>query len=189
MNETNNPSALRSKAEIMQALTVLMKKYPYNEITVKQIILEARLARKTFYRNFESKDDVLLSLIRGVLRDYFDTVNEAKGDMLTTVFEFADRNRELLSLLDKNDMLYVLLNCVNEYLPLLRNMHLSDLNPTVKLFEGLDEEYLITMNIGAMFNVIALWVHRGMTEPPGQVRETLCEYLQRLRRSGVWKKA
>ena len=185
MNETNNPSAVRSKTEITQALITLMKKYPYNEITVKQIILEARLARKTFYRNFESKDDVLLSLLRGILREYFDTVNDAKGDMLTTVFEFADRNRDLLFLLDRNDMLYVLLNCVNEYLPFLRNRYLSGNNPTVKLFEGLDEEYLISMNIGAMFNVITLWVHRGMAEPPGEVKQTLYEYLQRLRNYGL----
>lgn len=180
MNETNNPSAVRSQKEIMQALIVLMKKYPYNEITVKQIILESKLARKTFYRNFESKDDVLLSLMRLKLRDYFNIINDAKGDIITTVFEFADRYRDLLILLDKNDMFYVLLKCVNEYLPVLRNMYLSELNPTVKLFDGLDYEYLISMNNGAMFNVIALWVHRGMTESPEEVKKTLYDYLRRV---------
>ena len=39
MVESKNPSALRSQKEITDALIALMHKYPYNEITVKLIIL------------------------------------------------------------------------------------------------------------------------------------------------------
>ena len=106
MNDSNNPSAIRSRKQITGALMSLMEKYPYEEISVKQIVLETDLVRKTFYRNFKSKDDVLRSHIRTILRDYFDIVNNAKGDVLTTVFEFADKNKKLLKLLDKNDMMY-----------------------------------------------------------------------------------
>ena len=97
---SDNPSAVRSQKEITAALLILMKEHPYNEITVKQILLESKLARKTFYRNFESKDDVLFSLLRCNLEEYFDIVNNAKGGVLDTIFEFADKNRELLMLLD-----------------------------------------------------------------------------------------
>ena len=68
MIESKNPSAIRSQKEITEALISLMREYPYSEISVKQIILESKLARKTFYRNFESKDDVLISLIRDNLK-------------------------------------------------------------------------------------------------------------------------
>ena len=180
MTESNNPSAIRSKAEITNALLTLMHEQLYNEITVKQIILEARLARKTFYRNFESKDDVLLSLIRGILREYFDIVNNARGDVLTTIFSFADNNRELLMLLDKNDMLHVPLCCMNEYAPMLGSSQNKQRNPFVKLFEGLDTGYLIAMNIGAVWNVISLWIHRGMEEVPEDVRETIAQYIGRI---------
>ena len=96
MIESNNPSAVRSKTEITQALLKLMEEYPYSEITVKQIILTASLARKTFYRNFESKDDVLCSLIKKSFREYFDIVNNARGDVLTTIFSYAEKNRDIL---------------------------------------------------------------------------------------------
>ena len=180
MTESNNPSAVRSQAEITQALFALMRKHPYSEITVKQIILEARLARKTFYRNFDSKDDVLLSHIKKTLRDYFDTVNNARSDVLTAIFDFADRNRELLFLLDKNSLLHLPLQCMNEYGPIMHNTLFTEKNPFVKLFDGLDAEYLIAMNIGAMWNVISLWVHRGMTDSPEAVRGTLEQYLKRI---------
>ena len=113
MNDSNNPSAIRSRKQITGALMSLMEKYPYEEISVKQIVLETDLVRKTFYRNFKSKDDVLRSHIRTILRDYFDIVNNAKGDVLTTVFEFADKNKKLLKLLDKNDMMYYVLQGMN----------------------------------------------------------------------------
>ena len=180
MTGSSNPSAKRSQAEITQALISLMREHPYSEITVKQIILEARLARKTFYRNFESKDDVLLSLIRGILREYFEVVNNARGEVLTTIFSFADNNRELLALLDKNDMLHIPLRCMNEYAPLLAGAQNKQLNPFVKLFEGLDADYLIAMNIGAVWNVISLWIHKGMTDEPETVRATIDQYLRRI---------
>lgn len=182
MNESNNPSALRSQTEITEALISLMHKYPYNEISVKQIILEARLARKTFYRNFASKDDVLMSLIRRILREYFETVSYEKGNMLPTVFSVADKHRDLLMLLDKNDMLYVTLTCFNEYLPVLRSQRLSELDHSIKAFGGADPMYLMALNSGAVWNVLALWIHRGMTDPPESVRKTLESYLQRIMR-------
>lgn len=185
MTNSNNPSAVRSQAEITQALISLMRKHPYSEITVKQVILEARLARKTFYRNFESKDDVLMSLIKKVFLDYFNMVNNALSDPLTAVFAFADKNRELLLLLDKNCMMYLLLNFMNEFAPTFLKMQNKELNPFFKLFEGLDSNYLIAMNTGALLNVITLWVHRGMTDPPEKVKQTLVAYLRRIKQAEI----
>ena len=110
-----NPSAIRSQQEIKKALIELMRKYQYKDITVKQIILESELSRKTFYRNYNSKDDVLISLVKKSLDDYFSIVNNEDVDILNTIFSFVDKNKELLSLLDKNDMLYVVLQYLNIY--------------------------------------------------------------------------
>ena len=81
MIQSKNPSAIRSQKEITEALIGLMHEYPYDEISVKQILLESKLARKTFYRNFDSKDDVLISLIRSVIRDYFSVVDSGRADV------------------------------------------------------------------------------------------------------------
>lgn len=181
MNISDNPSAVRSQKEITDALLVLMKEHPYNEITVKQILLESKLARKTFYRNFESKDDVLFSLLRRNLEDYFDIVNNARGSVLDTIFEFADKKRELLMLLDKNNMLYVVLQCLNLFSVVMLDNQNKELNPFSKLFDGLDREYLVALNIGAVWNVISTWVHRGMDQSPEAVKKTIAIYLNRLK--------
>ena len=147
---------------------------------LKQIILETDLVRKTFYRNFSSKDDVLIYIVKKALSDYFSAVNSGKVDVLTNIFMFADRNRRLLILLDKNNMLYVALQCMNELLPAFRDNDLSEDNPFTPLFEGLDSDYLIALNTGAVWNVISLWVHRGMKDKPDHVKETVGHYIKRL---------
>ena len=179
MNISENPSAIRSRKEITQALLALMKIHPYSEITVKQIILESGLARKTFYRNYDSRDDVLLSLIKETLHNYYDVVNTARGDVLTTVFSFAEMNKEILLILDKNNMLHLVLQCMNEYGPLLRREFVSDSNPFNKLFEGLDSNYLMAFNIGAFWNVISMWIHTGMADDPENIKATIYTYLKR----------
>lgn len=180
MNDSNNPSAIRSKKQITDALLLLMEKYPYSEISVKQIVLETELVRKTFYRNFESKDDVLRSYIRTILRDYFDIVNNARGDVLTTIFEFAKKNKKLLKLLDKNDMMHFVLQGMNEFILSVKSEQNPELNPFSKLFAGLDSDYLITLNIGGIWNVISLWVRRGMKDKPEDVRSAIQQYLSRM---------
>ncbi len=179
MIESTNPSAIRSQKEITEALLLLMRQYPYNEISVKQILIESKLARKTFYRNFESKDDVLLSIVRKDLKAYFTVVDSGNEDVLETIFSFVEKNREMLLLLDKNDMLHVVLQCMNEYLPMHKMGKVSDTNPFVHLFEGLDSEYLIALNTGAIWNVISCWVHQGMKDDPGYVKDTIRQYLKK----------
>lgn len=76
MNPSQNPSAIRSKNEITDTLLQLMKTYSYKDITVKQIILESLVARKTFYRNFSSKDDVLNAYIDSIMQRYIYTLQQ-----------------------------------------------------------------------------------------------------------------
>ena len=180
MNGSNNPSAIRSRKQITDALLKLMEKYPYEEISVKQIVLETDLVRKTFYRNYTSKDDVLRSHIRSILLGYFEIVNNAKGDVLTTIFEFAVKNKKLLKLLDKNDMLYIVLQGMNEFILSVKAKQNLELNPFAKLFEGLDSDYLISLNTGGIWNVISLWVRRGMKDDPEDVKHTIAQYLGRI---------
>lgn len=180
MNSADHPSAVRSRNEFAGALLKLMERYPYNEISVKQIVLETDLVRKTFYRNFTSKDDVLLYITRKALKDYFRTINSGEGDVLSIIFRFADKNRRFLKLLDKHNMMHIALQCINEYLPSLRDSELSSDNPFTILFDGLDSDYLIALNIGAVWNVIGLWVHQGMKDDPEYIRGSIVQYLNRL---------
>ena len=101
MKKSQNPSAVRSRQEISTALLKLMQEYPYAEISVKQIIMETSLARKTFYLNFRSKDDVLESILNELIGEYTEALSKENVDPLTIIFSFCDKNKAFLSLLHK----------------------------------------------------------------------------------------
>ena len=180
MNNSQNPSSIRSKKEITAALIKLMQDHPFSEITVKQIVLEAGLERKTFYNNFSSKDDVLDSIINNAIYDYVQALSESSDGPLTVIFNFVDKNKELLQLLHKDNMLYLLLLKLNVVIPELSNTIDMSNNPFRTLIGDLEPDYLIAFNIGAIWNVIFKWVDRGMTDSPEYIRSILEEYLKRI---------
>ncbi|MFT8977736.1 helix-turn-helix domain-containing protein, partial [Liquorilactobacillus nagelii] len=51
--------AEQSRAWLTEALFVLLQQENYNEITVKKIAEQAQLSRRTFYRSFKNKDELL----------------------------------------------------------------------------------------------------------------------------------
>ena len=54
-----NKTALQSQRMMADALLELMKEHSFPRITITQICDRAGVGRKTFYRNFELKEDVI----------------------------------------------------------------------------------------------------------------------------------
>jgi len=77
-------------------------------------------------------------------------------------------------------MLYVVLQCMNDNIGFHKEKRVGENNPFVSLFEGLDSEYLISLNIGAIWNVITLWIHKGMREDPEHIKNSIRQYLKRV---------
>lgn len=73
MNRSNGSIAQESRKKFAMALFELMKVYQYNEITVTQLAQEAELSRKTFYRLFNDKDEVLKQLFDILYEAFFQS--------------------------------------------------------------------------------------------------------------------
>lgn len=74
MNNTNWKIAEQSKQKMVQALLTIMEQYDYKEITITQIAQEAQLSRKTFYRLFSSKDEILSLFFEGLFQECFGRI-------------------------------------------------------------------------------------------------------------------
>lgn len=171
MNPTQNPSALRSKKLITETLLNLLKTYPFNEIAVKQILIDAQISRKTFYRNFSSKEDVLSSYIDSILNDYKDTIlsldKASFADCFDVIFRFCEANRDLLILLKNNKLLHIPMMKLNELLP--------------SLHKEIDiKNHIIYFNIGAIWNVIINWVENDMRDSSESIKQILLDYLDHI---------
>nr|WP_319487342.1 IS3 family transposase [uncultured Caproiciproducens sp.] len=68
MKDTQNPIALRSKEWLTKALLELMKNKPFQEISISEIAEKADLSRRTFYRSFSSKEEVICFHLQTIWR-------------------------------------------------------------------------------------------------------------------------
>lgn len=184
MNPSQNPSAIRSKNDITNTLLQLMKTFPYNEITVKQIILESHVARKTFYRNFISKDDVLNSYIDSIMYQYVQSLQQMEGcqlsNILDIIFNFCIQYQNFLFLLRDNNLMYLLLEKWNTFIPIIHNQIAGDNYVMFQSFSSKQISYIIAFNIGAVWNIIMKWIENDMNDTPEHLKKTLLEYLNNL---------
>ena len=114
VQKRENPSSIRSKNALAEALLKLMLYKPYGDITVSNLTERARLSRQAFYTNFQKKDDVIIYLLHGLYRRYLDKLEEtvpAAEQLLIDYFIFWGDSRDFLSLLFRQDLGYIFQNC------------------------------------------------------------------------------
>jgi len=73
----------KTRQLIQNALFSLMKEMPYQSIRISQITERADISRSTFYLHYETKDDLLLSVVDEIIDEYFqaiDGISSAAGE-------------------------------------------------------------------------------------------------------------
>lgn len=168
MNRTNWKIAEQSKQALAQALLAVMNRYDYKEITVTQIAQEAGLSRKTFYRLFSDKDDILQFYFNGLFQQYALQVNTLQvhhyWDAVQLLFDFWEERRELLSLLEKNNLLPRLFEQTYQYagpiFEMVRSKKASD-SPAIA--------YLLAYSVGGIHSMLIKWAQNSMAVPSAQL--------------------
>ena len=166
MNRTNRRIAEESKKRFAEGLLELMKTYPYPDITVTQLSQEAALSRKTFYRLFNDKDDVLKLLFDGL---YAQCFTQIKGqnirrywDLVQLYFDFWESRKDILLLLSRNGLLprlfeYVYRNAQPIFTAVRTEETTQSFAPTLP--------YLLAYSVGGMHSMLMKWAESGMTTP------------------------
>ena len=100
------------KEAIAIALIQLMKERDISHITVKDIVKRAGVGRSSFYRNFDSKEDILLYYINLLFDITEETVNPFSDDHLRAFiisqFRLYKENKDFFVVLQKNHLLHLL---------------------------------------------------------------------------------
>ncbi|MDN6617045.1 MAG: TetR/AcrR family transcriptional regulator, partial [Enterococcus sp.] len=63
-----------SQEYITKALLALMEEKAYDEISITEITKKAQLARRTFYLNFSSKQEILDGYFEVLFMDFMDSL-------------------------------------------------------------------------------------------------------------------
>jgi AcrR family transcriptional regulator len=174
-----NPISAQSKEWIMASLLKLLSEKPYSKITITEIASAAQLARRTFYRNFDSKEDILDMYIQKLCDEYTNLLKEEKRLKIQIVakvyFAFWNKHLDFLILMEKNDLLYMVLQKYNQYLPLIH----KKFNDNKEEYQNNNTlEYVLAFSAGGFWNMLIKWVHEGAKKTPNEMAELINEILR-----------
>lgn len=107
---------------IIDALYDLMEEKELSDISITELIEKAGVARTTYYRNYESKVDVLRKSIRIHLENFAkeypaQSINDLYSpEYIENIMLYASRYKRMFLILEKSGTAYLYLSELNNYL-------------------------------------------------------------------------
>ncbi|MBC7253203.1 MAG: TetR/AcrR family transcriptional regulator [Actinobacteria bacterium] len=84
------------RADIVNAGIRVFSRKGFSRCSVEDILQEARVARATFYSYFDSKKDLFVELVDGILNNMEDIVKRNLEDMPTDLKELKERTKRTI---------------------------------------------------------------------------------------------
>lgn len=167
MNETKvntqNKARARSTQKIVSALLELIHSKPYAEITVTEVCKAARVVRKTFYRNFESKDAVIafrLDSLFAALVESYDLMEVETVDMLSFCYRILAADREFAVVFTDPTLYDLVVKKVEEYV---ETAYDGTLYNSSSFDPSLAKYYHTFIAVGVV-SLVRIWVEGGFRQ-------------------------
>ncbi len=169
--------AARSRQWMVDALFTLMREKPFAQIAISDIAARAQLDRRTFYRHFRTKEDVIAYRIRQLSEDFEPLLHRREPlrtkDLALRFFTLCGREKELLRLLYEHKLLPLLLYELNALFPEYHNRY----HGAAGIYAPHDEAYALAFHVGGFWNVLLRWLADGMEKPPEELADTVASFL------------
>jgi len=162
----------RSKQWMADALLILIKDTPYNQISVTDITEKAGVSRLTFYRNFESKEDILQFHFDRVFSEYTSSFQAEEFDLeqaLGQCFNFWQNLKSDIKVYLKNDLHMVMYRPFEKYL----NFVLSK-GQYKDSFSQIQKTFIV----GGLFSSMLSLVEEQLQQNPKEIASAVLEILK-----------
>ncbi len=168
----------KAQSAFVNALLHLMADKPFDQVSVSELSELAQYDRRTYYRYFQSKTDVLYLYCASLLKEMAE---DMRRETLTpysgflSYFTFWNRHRDFLSLLDRQGLLYFLAE---------KQDQLLYQNVGTVVHEDLPEkltqvsefsQYAYYFTLGGLWQALVLWIRSGMKQTPEQLTKHILD--------------
>lgn len=162
MEKVNEVNAL-TKECIVTALLRLMEEKDYYDITITDITSLAGVSRMAYYRNYKTKDDILIGKLvdeeKKLKQNIVYRDDVSLYDVILYVSNFIQDNADVINAVYAARLVHRLTDLLNDriynYFPV-----------TSILKEG---KYAVSFFVGAILSVFRLWIDNGMKESPEEI--------------------
>ncbi|RBW42622.1 hypothetical protein DS885_15125 [Psychromonas sp. B3M02] len=158
----------KTQASIVNVMLRLLQNHSLQALPITTICMEADVGRATFYRHFESKEDIIKLYLRVVTDRYFSIVQDISNltieKLAGTYFEYWSTEKAFIDIVYKNNMSMLLLE-ENQYI----EKHIQALNSNVfpqlsDEFTELENYYFHSFYFAGFWRLIFLWASRNYQE-------------------------
>lgn len=170
MADKTNPLVFKSQKWLTDALLSLMKQKAFSAITVKEIAEKAELDRRTFYRHFNSKEELLDLYVEKLFKEYVSILSRESDQTIDSValiyFEFWEAHLDFLCIVSQNDLQAFLLSKFNEYMPRIYTALQLKMPVSAHTDQG---RYALAFKTGGFWNILFEWVNNGARQKPSEM--------------------
>jgi AcrR family transcriptional regulator len=157
----------RTRAWLLETLLKLLDNKDYSEITITELTEKADIARQTFYRNYDSKDDILLSKLNEIIDEYLEGVFRNLDTRRDPDWDF--EVNQLISLWQSNKVVFKALKKAGlDYQVMEKLSHLfTRFHMRAQNLHELDDrqQFLVYYLSGGVFMVLNKWFESDLKFP------------------------
>ncbi|WP_338659760.1 TetR/AcrR family transcriptional regulator (plasmid) [Paraclostridium sordellii] len=172
--------SIKSAELIYLGLKKCLKEKPFEKITITDIQNASTVGRATFYRKFDSIEDVLYWKCSQKFSEVFESYEkqeDKKRDGLVVHFiNYWTNNSEIIEEILAIEKLDIILKCHtnNTYINSVVNSTYSDFFKSNSSYY----DYFISLRIGIFVSTLTTWVKRGKRETSQEIIEILTKQLE-----------
>lgn len=166
---------------IFDSLIDLMSQKDFTDISITEIMANADLSRRTFYRFYKSKDELIRGYSEAIFADYLTYIGKQKFSaydetFLTIFFTYWSQYKEPFHQFQQQGLFGIILTVYNEKI--------------VEVYEHIDfpwhdaslskSEVNIVMRffLGGLWNVVADWQGNNQELSPAELAQTVLKGLK-----------
>lgn len=153
---------------ITDALLRLAAEKTLREVSISELCDLAGVGRASFYRNFESKEDVLKRYDQRIVRDWLskNAFDEGKVDdvprFIQNLLQHYKQHQDFYTLLYRDGLSYIILDTINSFI---------GPQPADESVAAFTKAFLTY----GLFGIVNEWVGRGMKEPTAELAAILAK--------------
>lgn len=154
---SNNEANQITRESICTALLFLMDEKEFDQITISELVRKAGVSRQSFYRNYKSKEDIIIEIEETILTTFAASLNNPKYVnnyrlWLYDFFELIKENHSVIAVLHKANLSDVLFEKVPFLVEDYAHKHSKEVH------------YYIIGMLGALKSIVLHWFFSGMKE-------------------------
>jgi AcrR family transcriptional regulator len=174
-----NKQVRRTRKWIFEALLLLLETTPYDKIKITNITKKAGVARQTFYRNYKSKDDIIIKYLDYIFRERLKIIkiqdnkhNDVLNDLL---FAYLKKHREHLLKIIKVGPRYLIFEQFEKFIEYLVHLYKEE-HINIDKFNELHYKYSIKYQIAGISMIMVEWLKNDMPLSFEEMRKMISEF-------------